>query len=302
MFYKITRYGTTLRGSGVSAGAIVMLPSDEGSKLVAAGAAIHLDEADDQVAALAAIERDLIAIEAAGSVYVLQDFRTLKGAAFAGERHAFPESVCADLVARGWAVYDTPKAAPNVATHGTAGVVPDEIGDATLRKAVGDFQKVAHNLIASRDALNGEVRRLTAALTALQRTPVTKADYLDMVRADINRESTIYQGSMRADIAKKVGMGQVSLSHADGVLRRGHIVGLPYDAGQAPAFLFPCAELIAAGIGKLIENVAWPDNARPLVELRAEAAALEAKIAQASAERDAITHQLQAAGVIAATD
>lgn len=302
MFYRITRYGTTLRGKAVNTGAVVMLPADEGAALVGAGAAIHLDDAEDKLAALASIERDLIAIEPVGSVYLLQDFKTVRDVCFVTERHPFPESICADLVARGWAVYDTPKPAPNVVSHGTAGAVAEEIGDATLRKAVGDFQKVAHNLIASRDALNGEVRRLTAALTALQRTPVTKADFLDMVRADLNRVSAHYQGAMRAAIAVKVGAGQTSLAAADGVLRRGNILGLPYDSGPDDGFSFPCGELIAAGIGRLIEDVSWPDNARPLAELRAEAAALEDKIARASTERDAITRQLQAAGVIAAVD
>ena len=170
-----------------------------------------------------------------------------------------------------------------------------------LNKALSQLRQAAEQLTQEVARLDQHIAGLYAKRDALTSEPVTKADFLEYIRADLRKRAKRFAYTLRAGL-KNVNKSFSSLERAkDDPAQLIHLPylaepGLPVDVTEAAMFFY-FEDVIVAGVSRQVDAMPWPENAQT-VSGRSEALAkLDAEIAALEKQRDALANELIDAGL-----
>jgi len=174
--------------------------------------------------------------------------------------------------------------------------------------------KIKGLLLQLRDAANAikaqiheadeQIAALTEQRRALTEAPVTRADLLEFIRADIQRRASNYQWS----VEKWANESNFPFSYAQ--LERNHLSGkdqpFPYwdgvahhDVGnmepQGMYWLF--GELLAERFFVALDKLGYADGLLPVADRRRQIAEIDAKLKELNAKREGLANDLISSGM-----
>lgn len=181
---------------------------------------------------------------------------------------------------------------------------PDvQIKDGKLGPLFLAVQKAAGAVLAEIKKADEEISQLEAERTLLTEAPVSRDDFMDYVRSDIERRGAAYKQALGRWKNKWF---QNIFSRLERAKQNGHPQGIPYLNAEQPndfAEMTPAAiywlfgEQIAERFGDALDVLPWPDNAVPVAERRARIAILDAEISRLIDHRDELAAELSAVGM-----
>ena len=166
-----------------------------------------------------------------------------------------------------------------------------------LRTAAGAIKAQIHEADSQITALNEQRRTLTDI-------PVSKSDFMEYVRADIQRRAVSYQYQM----AKWARNNKFPFSFAQ--LERAHILEnlqpFPYLDGETPhnegeiapgALYWHFGELIAERFSDALDKFDWAADLVSVADRRRQIAEIDAKLQEIHAKRDELSNDLISSGM-----
>lgn len=170
-----------------------------------------------------------------------------------------------------------------------------------LNKALSQLRQAAGQLTQEVAGLDQRIAGLYAKRDALTSAPVTKADFLEYIRADLRKRTKRFAYTLSAGL-KNVNKSFSSLERAKDdpaqLIRLPYLAdpGLPVDVTEAAMFFY-FEDAIVAGVSRQVDAMPWPENAQTASGRSETLAKLDAEIAALEKERDALAHELVAAGL-----
>lgn len=166
-----------------------------------------------------------------------------------------------------------------------------------LRTAAGAIKAQIHEADSQIAALTEQRRVLTDA-------PVSKADFMGYVRADIQRRAVSYQHRMKHWARKN------NFPFSFTQLERTHVLEnlqpFPYLDGETPhnggeldpgALYWHFGELIAERFDLALEYFEWPDDVVAVTDRRLQIAEIDKKLQEIQAKRDELANDLISSGM-----
>lgn len=172
-----------------------------------------------------------------------------------------------------------------------------------LNDLLSQLSTAAHELKKQVVAIDCSIMECQKQRDTLTSSPVSKADFLEYIRADIRRK---YQGSRFMNTLKQR-LGSVSrefgaLEQMDKRVGNQNISYLTIDASSTEtvkdeAVFFYFEDVILGRIASLVDGEAWPESAVPVEERKTLIVDLDAQIVALRQDRKKLTDQLLAAGL-----
>lgn len=170
-----------------------------------------------------------------------------------------------------------------------------------LNKALSQLRQAAGQLTQEVAGLDRRIADLHAKRDALTSAPVTRADFLEYIRADLRKRTRQFSYRLSTGL-ENVNKSFSSLERTKDdpaqLIRLPYLAEphLPVDVTEAAMFFY-FEDAIIAGISRQIDAMPWSENAQS-VNGRSEAVAkLDAQIAALEKERDALANELVGAGL-----
>lgn len=170
---------------------------------------------------------------------------------------------------------------------------------AAFRKMVGE----ANEIKARIHAIDDEIYSLNEQKSQLLGAQVSKADYLEFIRADIARRGDRYQDDMKKQFQRS---NITNLSYLDRIEKNSMELDLPYLLANAypfteishSAMFFLFGDLIVKRLGDILDTLAWPDDLMPVSDRQALLKSIGHKIAELGEERSELASMLMSAGLV----
>ena len=149
-------------------------------------------------------------------------------------------------------------------------------------------------------ALDDQVDTLSQRRSVLVHGPLSKADYLEVIRADVQLKARYFAKSLSRHLQQGFQVGYPAAAQAGAV-------SLPFrylDAGSNAgadmaegAYYFYLEDLIVAGVERALSNRDWPADAVPIAERTKALQTIDGHIEALTAERDTFASELVACGL-----
>jgi hypothetical protein len=166
-----------------------------------------------------------------------------------------------------------------------------------LRDAAGAIKAQIHDADKQIAALTEQRRALTSA-------PVSKADFMEYVRADIQRRTVRYQYMVKLWAKKNpelLTFPQLEHTHTlEGVQMFPYLdgeIGHNENEFSPSGIYFHFGDLIAERFAAALEGVAWSSDSVSVAERRRQIAAIDAQIAKLETLRDGLASDLISSGM-----
>lgn len=173
---------------------------------------------------------------------------------------------------------------------------------------MSELAKSITQIRAATSQLKQEVDRLDQRLAVLHEKrremlekPVTKHDFVEMVRADIRNRALYFENYIRKSIAGSV----KTYSHMRRVLEKPgtHVIhsyltepGVPVDVTDKAFFMF-LEDALVERMARIMESMDWPEDAAPAAGREEAIAAIDSEIEATAAERSALVGQMNELGL-----
>ncbi len=148
--------------------------------------------------------------------------------------------------------------------------------------------------------LDGQLAKLRANRDALTSEAVSKADFLELLRADLARRGEHWARVLRKGVADcRKDYAFVNQADSLGVKLLGGLLANDFTpiVISEEAIFFYFGDLIVDRIGALIEHEPWPAATTTYAERLDLVAGIDREIEKISGEREDLVAQLRAAGV-----
>jgi hypothetical protein len=171
----------------------------------------------------------------------------------------------------------------------------------SINKALETLRNAAEELLGEISALDTQISECQRRRDAIASATVSKADYMEYIKADIERQGRIFAKQIALEVeGKRRDYGTLERNKHSGIGER-----LPYLTGRyavpvpitEEAVFFYFGDLIAERLGDALDGVGWPNDAIPAAQRAKLIAELEAEIASLKQRRDALAAQLTQAGM-----
>lgn len=170
-----------------------------------------------------------------------------------------------------------------------------------LTSALKSLRSVATQLVAEVAFLDAKIEQLQAERSTLTATVVSKADFIDYCRRDLDRRGARYGELM----AKEIGKRSNTFAQMETALASGGSLPLPFLTGSPgipvviteEAIYWFFGEQIAAGLARVVDLAEWTDDVLPVFERKRLIAGLDTQIAETLRQREELASQLIDAGL-----
>jgi hypothetical protein len=173
-----------------------------------------------------------------------------------------------------------------------------------LKSVFEQLRGAASTVIGEIQSLDQRIEALHAEREALVTDPLSKADYLAYMVAEMNTEAAKFSDQLRASAqGDKRNFIRLDKDRDSGFGMNTGYLGLirgqmPGTAVMNPAaFCFFFGEMAAEKIGTALDAMPWPKDAVPVADRRRRMAEIEAEIARLDSERDSLAQNLQEIGI-----
>lgn len=168
-----------------------------------------------------------------------------------------------------------------------------------IKGLLSQVRQAAEGLKAKINALDDQIEALYAKRELILSAPLTKADYMAVIRADVQTKARRFRG----DLVHHLGMGKINYPAS----KNTNVSGLPIrylDGGQnvsAPmsesAYYFYFEDAIVSGVERALEGREWPVDASPAAERDTAKQAIDDQIEALNLEREGLADDLVSCGV-----
>lgn len=169
-----------------------------------------------------------------------------------------------------------------------------------IQSLLGQVRQAADKLKTRIHALDEQIEALFSQRSAIVSGPLSKADYLAAIRADIQAKARPFAVKLRRHLDKvqAVAYPAVAQASAGGLSLRYLDAGLTvYEGVPEDGYYFYFEDAIVAGVERALEGRQWPDHAAPSAERKQALAGIAAQIDALTAERDALAGELISCGL-----
>jgi len=176
---------------------------------------------------------------------------------------------------------------------------------AALVSLVRAVHEAADVVIGKIHEADREIAELEAERSSLTESPVSRAEFMEYVRADVERRGSSYKLRLKHWKGKwfQNTFAKFEKAHSTGIDQT-----IPYLSAENPfggAEMAPDAvywlfgDLIVKRFGDAAEGLPWPEKSVPVKERRARIASLDQQISDLQKRRDALSADLAATGMYA---
>lgn len=171
----------------------------------------------------------------------------------------------------------------------------------SINKALETLRNAAEELLGEISALDTQISECQRRRDAIASATVSKADYMEYIKADIERQGRIFAKQIALEVeGKRRDYGTLERNKHSGRGER-----LPYLTGRyaipvpitEEALFFYFGDLIVGRLGDALDVVDWPDEAIPAAQRAKLIAELDAEIASRTQQRDALAAQMIQTGM-----
>ena len=162
--------------------------------------------------------------------------------------------------------------------------------------AANEIRTQIHEMDRNIHGLNGQRQKIL-------NEEVSKADYLEFIRADVERQGKQYEINMNKKLNRptsgnfsRLDRLQTQKQDLDLPYLTGEV--LPYDQVSQSAMCFIFGEQIVNRMCDILEDMAWPDNKMPVSERYKLLETINGEIEKLSNERDELAGMLTTAGLV----
>lgn len=169
-----------------------------------------------------------------------------------------------------------------------------------LKKALQQLRGARDTLVAEIAALDAQIAERHATRSKLTSGPVSKADFLGYVKADMDRRAAFFAtGLMRAFSEAPKDYGNLNRMHGAGAkLNVNYLTGAqsPLEMTEGAVYFYFGAEMVAR-LETALDILDWPESAIPSAQRAALIATIDAEIEALNKQRDELSASLVDAGL-----
>lgn len=169
-----------------------------------------------------------------------------------------------------------------------------------IKSLLSQVKQAAEALKAKINALDDQIEALYAKREVILSGPLSKADYMAVIRADVQTKARRFRG----DLVRHLDMGAKVNYPAS---KNANVSGLPIrylDGGQnvpelmsESAYYFYFKDAIVNGVERALEGREWPVDAVPLAERDTTKKSIDGQIEALNLEREGLADDLVSCGV-----
>jgi hypothetical protein len=168
-----------------------------------------------------------------------------------------------------------------------------------IRELLKQVKQSAEKIKANIQELDEQISELGQRRKTLVNLPLSKEDYLSILRLDIQNKGRLFKDDLRKQLQ---GSSKITYLAKDKATREGLLISFA-DAGRFNGQLSVSAlhhyfeDDIIKGVEVCLADEQWPTDAMPLSVIESEVAAIDAQIEALSIQRDAIADDLISTGL-----
>jgi hypothetical protein len=172
-----------------------------------------------------------------------------------------------------------------------------------LDAAIGQLNSISAGLRGKIEAIDIEINSTRARINELQDMPISKADYMAYVEADIDKLGEKYASEMLKLIRTEHGQANVSMGVMETISKRAGGI-MPYLTAGVPmtditreAAYWLFGEQIKTRLSDVFDRIEWRADSVPVIERQREIKTLRESLKELELQRNSIAEQLIRAGV-----
>lgn len=169
-----------------------------------------------------------------------------------------------------------------------------------IQGLMSQLKQAADKLKTRIHALDDQIEALYAQRSSILSGPLSKLDYLAVIRADIQTKARMFKTNLQRHLQEgnKVNYPAVAQAGAGGLPLRYLDAGSNH-AMEMPegAYYFYFEDVIVSGVERAMDGREWPGDAVPAAEREKALQAIGAQLGALTVERDALAHELVSCGL-----
>lgn len=169
-----------------------------------------------------------------------------------------------------------------------------------IQGLLGQVRQAADKLKTRIHELDSQIETLYVQRNTIVSAPLSKADYMATIRADIQTKARSFAGKLRRHLeaGAKVNYPAVALAGAGGLSIRYTDAGTPVPGDMAEdAYFFYFEDALVSGVERALDAKQWPLSTVSVVERRKSLEGIAAQIDALTVERDALAGELVSCGL-----
>lgn len=171
------------------------------------------------------------------------------------------------------------------------------------------FGKLHQQIVKAANELRAQIADIDARLDLLQNDRkillngvINKADYLEILRRDIRRQSAPYVRQIEKALSRN---GYTTMANMQALDEKGHAPGIPYLTGDGltthiasrEAMLYLFEDQIMQRMTDILDGMKWPEDTAPMEQRSKMLEAMDDQIVEILQQRDALVEEMDAAGI-----
>jgi septal ring factor EnvC (AmiA/AmiB activator) len=169
-----------------------------------------------------------------------------------------------------------------------------------FKALVAEMKKSAADVRSKIKALDAEIEELNEERQAINAAPVSKADFMEYLRSDIQRRAARMPQLLQQTFAQREKSRNFEI--LERIDSRGGKQDVPYINGDSPvdhvtlgdhAFFWYFGDLIAERFEQVADGLSWPADAMPVAQRRQRIKEIDSKIGSLSAQRNMLEMDLR---------
>jgi hypothetical protein len=169
-----------------------------------------------------------------------------------------------------------------------------------FKALVAEMKKSAADVRSKIKALDVEIEALNEERRAINAAPVSKADFMEYLRSDIQRRAARMPLLLAQNLTRS-GESR-NFENLERIDSRAGKQDIPYINGDSPvdhvtlgdpAFFWYFGDLIAERFEQVVDGLSWPADAMPVTQRRQRIKEIDSKIGSLTAQRNMLEMDLR---------